>query len=195
MGGCAFCLYADTQSISALCFSYIAMKSESGGKQMNGIGERKGVNGFSRGDLHKGLTDSEVAASRAAHGDNGFARTKGKSFGARFLANLGDPVIKILLCALAVNVLFLFRNANWFETGGIAVSVFLATLISTLSEYGSEAAFRRLSRHVVGNSAVCSATETFVRFPCRRWSSGILFLFVPGSRFRLTEYWYAEGSV
>lgn len=145
MGGCAFCLYADTQSISALCFSYIAMKSESGGKQMNGIGERKGVNGFSRGDLHKGLTDSEVAASRAAHGDNGLRAHKGKSFGARFLANLGDPVIKILLCALAVNVLFLFRNANWFETGGIAVSVFLATLISTLSEYGSEAAFRRLS--------------------------------------------------
>ena len=51
-----------------------------------------------------------------------------------------------LLRGLAVNLLFLFRNADWFEAAGIAAAVFLATLISTLSEYGSESAFLELQK-------------------------------------------------
>ena len=46
---------------------------------------------------------------------------------------------------LIVGFVMLIKGADWFETGGIALAVFLATLISTLSEYGSEAAFERLS--------------------------------------------------
>ena len=92
-----------------------------------------------------GLTGAEVAASRREHGANILSPQKKRSFARRFLSNLGDPVIKILLCALAVNLIFMFRRADWFETAGIAVSVFLATFISTVSEYGSEAAFSRLS--------------------------------------------------
>ncbi len=107
--------------------------------------DRRREQGFFRGNAAKGLYDHEVETSRKQYGDNTLHMRKGKSFGARFLTNLGDPVIKILLCALGVNLLFLFRNANWFETGGIAVSILLATLISTVSEYGSEAAFKRLS--------------------------------------------------
>lgn len=53
-------------------------------------------------------------------------------------------MIKILIGALIINVLFTFRDADWFETAGIAISVLLATLISTASEYGSAAAFERL---------------------------------------------------
>jgi calcium-translocating P-type ATPase len=67
-----------------------------------------------------------------------------KSFAAHFLSNMNDPVIRVLLIALAVNILFIFRTADWIETLGIAISVFLATLISTLSEYGSEHAFSKL---------------------------------------------------
>lgn len=92
-----------------------------------------------------GLTEEEVLRSRREHGSNTLSPPKRRGFARRFVANLGDPVIKILLCALAVNLIFMFRRADWFETAGIAVSVFLATLISTLSEYGSEAAFSRLS--------------------------------------------------
>ena len=95
-----------------------------------------------------GLTGAEVAASRREHGANILSPQKKRSFARRFLSNLGDPVIKILLCALAVNLIFMFRRADWFETAGIAVSVFLATFISTVSEYGSEAAFSRLSEHI-----------------------------------------------
>ena len=88
-----------------------------------------------------GLSAEEVARSRAEHGENILPRAKRKSFFAAFLKNLGDPVIKILLCALAVDILLLFRSGDVWETVGIALSILSATLISTLSERGSERAF------------------------------------------------------
>ena len=95
--------------------------------------------------LSKGLSEEDVARSRAEHGENRMSETKQKSFLRHFFGNLGDPIIRILLCALGVNLFFVFRGGDIVETLGIAISVFLATLISTLSERGSEAAFRRLS--------------------------------------------------
>ena len=93
------------------------------------------------------LSPEEVEASRREHGSNRLSVKRKKSFFRQFLGNLGDPVIRILLGALVINLLFSLtgEGADWFETGGIALAVFLATLISTLSEYGSEAAFSRLS--------------------------------------------------
>ena len=44
-----------------------------------------------------------------------------------------------------VNFILVFRNSDWVETAGIAVAVFLAAMISTLSECTSERAFQRLS--------------------------------------------------
>jgi len=67
-----------------------------------------------------------------------------KGFWAHFFSNMNDPVIRVLLIALAVNLIFVFRTADWVETLGIGISVLLATFISTLSEYGSENAFARL---------------------------------------------------
>ena len=49
-----------------------------------------------------------------------------------------------MLIALAVKVVFLFHDADWFETLGILIAIFLASFISTISEYGSEKAFKRL---------------------------------------------------
>ena len=46
---------------------------------------------------------------------------------------------------MAVNLLLLFGSADWMETAGIGIAVFVATLVSTLSEYGSGKAFERLS--------------------------------------------------
>ena len=92
-----------------------------------------------------GLTDGEVLASRRTHGSNTLTKAKQKGFWGHFFSNLGDPVIRILLSALAVNLLLIFQGSDWVETVGIAVAVFLATLISTLSEHGSARAFERLS--------------------------------------------------
>lgn len=92
------------------------------------------------------LTTAEVEHSRREHGSNTLSVKRRKGFFRQFLSNLGDPVIRILLGALVLNLLFSFKGGtDWFETGGIALAVFLATLISTLSEYGSETAFARLS--------------------------------------------------
>ena len=92
-----------------------------------------------------GLTAAEVAESRRQHGENSLTRAKRKSFIRHFFGNMKDPVIRILLCALCVNLIFVFKDGDIAETVGIAISVFLATFISTLSERGSEAAFQRLS--------------------------------------------------
>lgn len=94
----------------------------------------------------KGLTDASADRSRAEHGSNTLSAVKPVGFFRHFFKNLGDPVIRILLCALGVNLLFVFQGGDPIETLGIAASVLLATTISTLSERGSEAAFRRLAR-------------------------------------------------
>ncbi len=112
--------------------------------------------------LYRGLTDKEVETSRKQYGDNRLTKGKKRGFFQQFLANFGDPIIKVLLAALAVNVIFLFQKHDWYETIGIAVAVLLATLVSTISEYGSEAAFEKLqeSAESVGcrvrrNNALC----------------------------------------
>lgn len=105
-----------------------------------------------------GLSLGEVRESRARHGENRMSEGKRTSFFRQFLSNLGDPIIKILLFALGLNLLLVFRGGDIYETVGIAVSVFLATFISTASEYGSEAAFRRL-RESSENSLVKAVRE------------------------------------
>lgn len=93
-----------------------------------------------------GLTTAEAERSRRENGANILPRRKRRSFLSRFLANLGDPVTRILLFALCAEAAFLciFREGDVWETVGIGVSVFVAALISTLSECGSERAFERL---------------------------------------------------
>ena len=91
-----------------------------------------------------GLDTASVLESRRKYGENRLSRAKGKSFFRQFLGNLGDPIIKILIAALIINLIFTFRNADWVETVGIAASILLATFISTMSEYGAGKAFERL---------------------------------------------------
>ena len=54
----------------------------------------------------RGLTTAEVLRAREAHGDNRLSEGKRRGFLAHFFSNLGDPVIRILLGALAVNLFF-----------------------------------------------------------------------------------------
>ncbi|MCL1787759.1 MAG: HAD-IC family P-type ATPase, partial [Defluviitaleaceae bacterium] len=93
----------------------------------------------------KGLTTAQAAASAKQHGTNALTKKPRDSFWKRYAASFGDPIIRILLIALGVNLLLMIRDANWYESAGIAVAVLLATLIATLSEYGSESAFEKLN--------------------------------------------------
>ncbi len=101
----------------------------------------------------KPLTSNEVERSRKEHGENVLTRQKQKSFIGRFFSNLNDPVIRILLVALVVNLIFAFRGGGWLETLGIAVAVFLAAFISTASEHSSQTAFAKLESE--GDSSSC----------------------------------------
>jgi len=94
-----------------------------------------------------GLTDAEVETSRLEYGNNFLTKKKQKSFIGKFFSNLNDPVIRILLGALAVNVFFAIKNGSWAETVGIAAAVFLAAFISTVSEHSSQSAFSRLEEN------------------------------------------------
>ena len=91
-----------------------------------------------------GLNDNEVLSSRKKYGSNEITRKKGDTFLKILLESLSDPIIKILLIALAIKVVFLFKNFDWYETLGIVIAIFLASFISSISEYGSNKAFERL---------------------------------------------------
>ncbi len=116
---------------------------------MNGVVQRnteKRESAKKNNAARRGLNSSQVAQAREKHGENLLTKRGRRSFFSCFVSNLGDPVIRVLLVALAVNLVVAFRGGNIYESVGIAVSVFLATFISTLSEYGGEAAFDSLQR-------------------------------------------------
>ncbi|MFA5603938.1 MAG: calcium-translocating P-type ATPase, PMCA-type [Bacilli bacterium] len=108
-----------------------------------------------------GLTDKQVIESRLKNGSNKISIKKQNSFVKLFVESLGEPMTKILLIALAVKTLFLLRNFDWYETVGIAIAIFIASLISTLSEYGSEASFKKLQ-------------EEASKINCRVYRNGML---------------------
>ncbi|MBQ2946937.1 MAG: HAD-IC family P-type ATPase [Bacilli bacterium] len=98
--------------------------------------------------MYNGLTDNEVIINRKKYGSNELKKTKKDSFFKLLIGTLGDPIIKILLIALAIKTVFLFRSFDWYETIGIVIAILLASLISTISEYGSEKAFEKLQEEV-----------------------------------------------
>lgn len=93
----------------------------------------------------RGLTSAEALASRSKFGANKMTKQKKKSFLRAFFENLGDPVIRVLLISLAVNIIFTFHEIDWFETAGIAVAILVATTVSTVSERSSHSAFEKLN--------------------------------------------------
>ena len=92
----------------------------------------------------RGLTESQVRQSREKNGSNKLSSVKKVTFFKRFLSNLSDPIIKILIGALAVNVIFALGSFNITETLGIVAAILISTLVSTFSEYSSEKAFENL---------------------------------------------------
>ena len=94
--------------------------------------------------LCRGLDASEVEKSGQIFGYNSLTKKKKAGFLRQFFRNFNDPIIRILLGALCLNVLLSFGHVNWFECGGIAVAVLISTLVSTISEFSSAAALDAL---------------------------------------------------
>lgn len=91
-----------------------------------------------------GLTEKEVITQREKYGTNQINVSSSNNFLKLLIESLGDPIIKILLIALAIKLVFLIKDFDWYETIGILIAIFIASFISTISEYGSEQAFKKL---------------------------------------------------
>ena len=88
---------------------------------------------------HTGLTDSQVQESRQKFGSNALTELPREPLLAKFLSSLKDPMIIILLCALAIQlVLFFLGRAEWFEPVGILIAVLIASGVSSITEYQQE---------------------------------------------------------
>lgn len=94
--------------------------------------------------IKTGLSNKEVVQNRLKYGSNVLNYKKKNGFFRLILESFSDPIIKILLLALAIKIIFLFKDSNVYETLGIVIAICLATFVSALSEYGSEKAFEKL---------------------------------------------------
>ena len=94
---------------------------------------------------NNGLTNEEVIINRKKYGSNTFSRKKQDTFFKLLLETFSDPIIKILLIALGIKTIFLIRDFDWYETLGIVLAILIASLISSISEYGSTKAFNKLT--------------------------------------------------
>ena len=93
-----------------------------------------------------GLNNKEVLESRKKYGSNTLSKIKSESFLDLFLESLGDPIIKILLIALCIKIVFLIKDFDIFETVGILIAILISSFVSTISEYGSQKAFINMQK-------------------------------------------------
>ena len=131
---------------------------------------------------YRPLNSAEVKRSRERYGSNELVKRAHKGFFRQFVSNFSDPIIKILLIALAVNVILFIREMNWYESAGIAVAILLATLVSTLSEYGSEAAFEKLREDAAKTTCRIRRAEGVEAYPVDQVVVGDLVHLQTGER-------------
>ena len=71
----------------------------------------------------QGLTDQQAEQSRVKYGTNCLSEIKGETFWDKLKGNFGDPMIKILIVALLVNVAIyvlsitgvIHADVEWYE--------------------------------------------------------------------------------
>ena len=66
----------------------------------------------------KGLSEKEVIASREKYGSNELDAYKKKSFFKVFLSNFSDPIIRVLIIALFINIAVL-NKVGMIVTGKV----------------------------------------------------------------------------
>ena len=86
-----------------------------------------------------GLTRQQVEQSRRDHGTNTLTQIPPDPLWKKVLEGFRDPMIMILLVALAVQVaLWLMGRAEWYEPIGVLVAILLANGVASFSEYSQE---------------------------------------------------------
>lgn len=86
-----------------------------------------------------GLTAEQVEESRSKHGSNSLTQIPPEPLWKKILEGFKDPMIMILLVALAVQVvLFFLGQAEWFEPAGILIAILIANGVASVSESKQE---------------------------------------------------------
>ena len=101
-----------------------------------------------------GLTAEQVIASRQEHGTNVLTPPVHEPLWKQFLKKFDDPLIKILLVALALSVGLSIYEFFWLDMGvsilfeplGIFIAIVLATLVGFLVEVNANKKFRLLNQ-------------------------------------------------
>ncbi|MCD8175422.1 MAG: calcium-translocating P-type ATPase, PMCA-type [Phascolarctobacterium sp.] len=110
--------------------------------------------------INYGLTSQEAQESLKKYGNNALPQPPGETFWDKLIENFRDPIIRILVLALLVNVVFVYMgHGEWIEAAGIFVAIILATFVSTYSEYSNENTFQKLQ-------------EEASRISCKVWRDG-----------------------
>ncbi len=126
----------------------------------------------------KGLTSAEVNKSFDLHGDNSLRAEKKKGFFKRYIENFNDPIIRVLLIALIVELVFTFGHTNYLELLGIFVAILISTTVSTVSEYRSEKAFDKLREDSLDGEASVLRDGRIIKIPVSKIVVGdVIYLF------------------
>lgn len=94
---------------------------------------------------HTGLTDEQVAANRIKFGKNILTPPPTASLWKLYLDKYRDPIIQVLLVAVAVSLVLAFVEQNFTETIGIFVAIFFATSIGFYFERDAAKKFNILN--------------------------------------------------
>ena len=87
----------------------------------------------------KGLTSQQVEESRRKHGPNTLTQIPPDPLWKKILEGFKDPMIMILLVALAIQVvLWLMGKAEWYEPVCVLVAILLANGVASVSEHSQE---------------------------------------------------------
>ena len=88
---------------------------------------------------YQGLTAAQAEESRLKNGANTLTQIPPVPLWKKFLLGLKDPMIMILLVALAVQVLLMcLGQAEWFEPAGVLLAILIANGVSSVSECSQE---------------------------------------------------------
>lgn len=88
---------------------------------------------------HKGLDSQQVEQNRKQYGANTLTHIPPDPLWKKILEGFKDPMIMILLVALAVQALLFFSGqAEWFEPVGILIAIMIANGVAAVSENKQE---------------------------------------------------------
>ena len=87
----------------------------------------------------KGLSQIQVEQSRREHGSNTLTEIPADPLWKKILEGFKDPMIMILLVALAIQVVLTFMGrAEWYEPVGILIAIMIANGVASVSESQQE---------------------------------------------------------